>query len=381
MKILFVINDPVFFLSHRLPIARAAYRQGMEVHVATPLEDCVEKIKEEGFSFHSIPLEKHGKSLLGELKLIFSLCSLFLSIKPDLLHLVTIKPILYGGIAAKLTRVPTVVSAVTGLGIIFVGAGWRHRIIRFFVRQIYRLSLSHKNQMVIFQNPDDQAYCVSKKIVSDHKTVVIKGSGVDMQLYAPSLKRSSSTRQKIVLFAGRMLWEKGVGDFVEAARMLRSRQVVARFVLVGLPVSWNKSSVKEEDLLAWHNEGAVEWWGQRDDMLEVFSQASIACLPSAYGEGVPKFLIEAAACGLPIVTTDSPGCREIVKDGANGFLVPVGNAEGLADALKELILNEGLRDAMGQAGRQLAKAEFSEELVVRQTLGVYESLLRMSKAK
>jgi glycosyltransferase involved in cell wall biosynthesis len=240
---------------------------------------------------------------------------------------------------------------------------------------IYRIAFGHKNQAVIFQNPDDRFFCVESAIVAENKTVLIKGSGVDMQHFSPGSPREGVP---LVLLAGRMLWEKGVGDFVEAARLIKGYGVAARFVLVGSSVFWNSSSVGDDQLKDWHEEGVIEWWGQRADMTEVFSQTDVVCLPSTYGEGVPKFLIEAAACGKPIVTTDTPGCREIVQDGVNGILVPVENPKAVAKAIGRLLNDPDLREQMGRRGRAIAVEGFDVERVVRQTLSVYRQLLAES---
>lgn len=372
-KLMFVVNDPAFFLSHRLPIARAAKSQGFDVHVATPHEDCIDLIKKEGFVFHPVTLSKHGTRLFGEFRSFLEIYCLFRRLRPSLVHLVTIKPVLYGGMAARLAGVSAVVSAVTGMGILFVPSGGRNRLLRILAKLAYRIAFGHKNQSVIFQNPDDRDFCVDNALVAKDKTVLIKGSGVDMQLFAP---RSSINEIPLVVLAGRMLWEKGVGDFVEAARLILSRGTAARFVLVGKSVSWNASSVSDEQLNSWHEEGSIEWWGQCQDMPAVFAQTEIACLPSKYGEGVPRFLIEAAACGKAIVTTDTPGCREIVLHNKNGLLVPVGDVQALADAIERLLKDEPLRLKMGGYGRKHATEEFSQEKVIGQTLDTYSHLLQ-----
>jgi len=371
-RILFVVNDPVFFLSHRLPIAREAKELGFDVHVATPHEECVDKIINEGFVFHPVKLSKHGTSLFGELSTFLDIYRLFRRVKPSLVHLVTIKPVLYGGVAARLARVPAVVSAVPGVGILFVSSGGRNRVLRFFAQWAYRISLGHNNQRVIFQNPDDRCLFISNSLVDENNAVLISGSGVDMQKFSPGKTREGLP---VVLLAGRMLWEKGVGNFVDAARIIKRRGPVARFVLVGNSVSWNASSISERQLYSWHDEGVVEWWGPQEDMPKIFAQTTIACLPSTYGEGVPKFLIEAAACGKPIVTTNTPGCREIVQDGANGILVPARDPEAVANAIGRLLDDSELRLQMGRRGRNIAVEGFAVGKVVRQTMAVYQRLL------
>lgn len=369
-RLLFVVNDPVFFLSHRLVIARAARDCGFEVHVATPREDCVDKILAEGFTFHPIPMYKHGISLTGEVRSLGGLYRLFKSLQPDIVHLVTIKPVLYGGVMARLARVPVVVSAVPGRGHLFIAPGLRVCLARFFAKRVYRLALNHPNQRVVFQNPDDQCYFVENGLVDRDRTELIKGSGVDLNEFLPSLTHSEPP---VVLLAGRMLWEKGVGAFVEAARALKSEGIAARFVLVGDAPFWNRSSIPQKTLLAWCEEGVVEWWGERKDMPTVISGATLVCLPS-YSEGLPKVLIEAAACGKPIVATDVPGCREICRHGINGLLVAVKSPSELARAIRTLLLDPDLCSKMGARGRQMAEEEFSAHRVVKETLALYLSL-------
>jgi glycosyltransferase involved in cell wall biosynthesis len=241
------------------------------------------------------------------------------------------------------------------------------------VGHAYRFALGHRNLRVIFQNRDDRQVFVRLRLVEPRQTVLIKGSGVDPAVFAPApVVHPNAT--PLVILASRLLWDKGVGEFVEAARLLRQEQVQARFILVG-NTDPNPSSVPERTLQAWHASGVVEWWGHQARMRDVFAQADIACLPS-YREGLPKVLIEAAASGLPIVTTDVPGCRDICKDGENGLLVPAANAGALADALRSLLHDPARRDVMGRRGRELFLKEFTLDRVVSQTLTVYRDLLK-----
>jgi glycosyltransferase involved in cell wall biosynthesis len=370
---LFVVNDPAFVLSHRLPIARAAKKSGFEVHLATPDEECVVRIEQEGFVFHPIPLSKCGTNILAELRTLLALIRLFRQLQPRLIHLVTIKPVIYGGIAARVAGVPAVVSAITGLGHLFVqNSGGGVSILRSLAQRVYCLALNHMNQRVIFQNPDDMECFVRSRMVSKERSDLIRGSGVDMDLFVPGAEPSG---RPVVLLASRLLWEKGVADFVTAARALSRRGCVARFVLAGGGNKWNPSTVPEDQLRAWQDEGIVEWWGEVDNMPEVMGGATVVCLPSYYGEGIPKVLIEAAACGKPIVTTDTPGCREIVQDGVNGILVPAREPEAVAQAIGRLLDDRELRLQMGRRGRAIAEKEYAVGRVVQQTLAVYQRLL------
>jgi len=370
-RILYVVNDAGFFLSHRLPLAQAAHANGYEVHVATPEDDASKSILSYGYEFHAVPIGRQSMNPLGELKTFLALFRLYKKIRPDIVHQVTIKPVIYGGLAARLTRVTAVVSALTGLGHIFVDHGFKAKMMRWLAKITLRLSMNHSNCVVIFQNPDDLSLFLREGLIRASKTRLIRGSGVDMAEYC-----SANEPQGIpmALLASRMLWNKGVGIFVEAATMLRDR-IHARFVLVGDTDSGNPEAIPDTQLAVWKDEGVVEFWGRRSNMIDVFRQAFVICLPSYYGEGVPKVLIEAAACGRPIVTTDTPGCREIVRHGINGLLVPPRDSGALAGALLQLLKDPELRRRMGRAGREIAAAEFSLEKVVSETLAVYRQLL------
>ncbi len=372
-RILFVVNEAGFFLSHRLPVARAAQAAGYDVHVATPEGKGVEKIKACGLTFHAVPLSRRGTLILDEIGSLVSLFRLYRLLRPHLVHHVTIKPVLYGGIMARLARVPAAVNAVTGLGYLFAARGFKVSLLRKVVMWLYGVALRHPNARAIFQNPDDRDMFVKSGILNTSRAVVIKGSGVDMNQFVPNQQIDNGV--PMVVFASRMLWHKGVGEFVEAARRLRNKATSARFVLVGDTDSGNPTAVSTETLQNWHREGAVEWWGRQEDMPQVLSRSVVVCLPSAYGEGVPKILIEAAACGRAIVTTDAPGCREVVKHGENGLLVPVGDVVALASALEFLINDPVTCRRMGRRGREIAEAEFGIERVVGETLRLYRELL------
>lgn len=370
-RILFVVNDAPFFLSHRLPIATAASAEGYDVHVATPEDSSTAEIREAGFSFHPIGMSRKGTFAWAELKTCMGLLRLYRRLRPDLVHHVTVKPVVYGGVAARLARVPAVVSAFTGLGYLFITRGLRAAILRRTVKTLCQVALAQRNGRVIFQNPEDRDLFLRAGLVSEKGAVLIKGSGVDMAHFTPKPEPAGKV---LIIFASRMLWDKGVGEFVEAARRFGSENRNTRFALVGTPDTGNPTSVSEAQIEAWKKEGAVECWGQRNDMPDVFAQAHIVCLPS-YGEGVPKVLVEAAACARPIVASDVPGCREIVRNGENGLLVPSKNVDALVAALERLILDPALRARMGWCGRRIAETEFSLKQVIEETLAVYRELL------
>jgi len=371
-KLLFTVNDAGFFLSHRLPVAQAASAAGYSVHIATAPGPAVTRIRDLGFFHHPVPLSRRGLNPLAELGAIWSLARLYRRLRPEIIHQVTIKPVLYGGLAARLAGAPAVVSAVTGLGYVFIRRGWRANLLRLAIKTGYRCALRRRGVRVIFQNPDDREIFLSQAMAAAKDSVLIKGSGVDVTRFVPSPEPEDLP---VVVLPARMLWDKGVGEFVEAARLLNKDKPCARFVLVGDTDDGNPTGITAAQLRSWLNEGAVEWWGFRSDMAAVLQQAHIVCLPS-YREGLPKSLIEAAACARPIVSCDVPGCREIARDGENALLVPPRDATALAKALAQLIGDAALRQRFGQRGREIVEAEFSLDRVIDETLGLYAALMR-----
>ena len=293
---------------------------------------------------------------------------------PDLVHHVTSKPVLYGTIAARLANVPAVVNAIPGLGYAFGSGRGARKLLRRVVAIAYRLALRHRHIRVIFQNREQLTQFVEEKLVKDVDAVLIPGSGVDMNLFAPAPRSDHAIPQ--VVLASRMLYAKGVREFVDAARLLKSRGVSARFMLVGEPDPDNPESIPLGILQEWDREGVVTYAGRRDDMPAVLAQTDLFVLPTYYGEGVPKALIEAAASGIAIVTTDWPGCRDVVVNEVNGLLVPVRDVDRLADAMERLLEQPGLRREMGAKGRERAVANFSLPAVSEQTMQIYEDLLR-----
>ena len=373
-RILFVDNDVNSFYAYRIDLALAARDAGFEVHVAAPPGKAAEILRSEGLKYHPIPMTRSGLAPWKEFSTISTLFRLYRRTKPDLVHHLRLKPVLYGGLAAYGARVPAVVGLLTGLGYVFIAESRRALVMRKLVVLSCKVAFRHSNQRIVFQNPDDQGVFIQNKILPAAQTVLIKGSGVDVHTYVPTPEPEGVP---VVVLASRMLRDKGVVEFVEAARELRESGVSARFVLVGDTDPGNPTAVSAEQLQAWADEGVIEWWGHQSDMRKVLSQSNIVCLPSLR-EGVPKVLIEAAACGRAIVTTDAPGCREIVREGENGLLVPVRNSKALADALRLLIESAPLRALMAAKGREIAVEEFSVERVVNETLGVYRELLAAS---
>ena len=371
-SLLFVVNIPRFFVSHRLALARSAREAGFQVAVASSADDreSVARIAAAGLPFHPLPLSQHGANPLAELRTLLALRKLYRQLQPDLLHHVSIKPVLYGSLAAKLSGRRAVVNAMSGLGYVFVGAGIKARLLRLALRPALGLALAGKRSRTVFQNPDDMRLFVERGLVDERQARLIRGSGVDATVFRPAPESESGL--PIVLYAGRLLWQKGIGEFVEAARRLRGK---ARFRVVGYEEPSSPLNVPAAQLQNWHDEGLIEWLGKRDDMPAVYAQSRIVCLPSTYGEGVPKVLIEAAACARACVTTDTPGCREIVQDGVNGLLTPPGDADALVVALESLLADASMCERMGAAGRQIALAGFTVQRVNQATIALYRELL------
>lgn len=370
-RLLFVVNNPAFFLSHRLPLALAARQAGYDVHVATMAGDSVSQIEAHGLTHHVIPMTRSGKHPVQELRTVWALYRLFRRLRPDVVHLVTIKPVLYGGIAARVTGVPAMVSAISGLGFVFVAKGAKAALVRKIVAMLYRLALGHRNSRIVFQNGNDRDVLHDLGAVRDAQVIMIRGSGVNLSDYAAVAEPAPPV---VALMVARLLRDKGVLEFVEAARILRREQVDVRMRLVGGIDPGNPASVTQADVDAWQQEGIIEALGERRDIAALYAASHIAVLPS-YREGLPRSLIEAAACGRAVVTTDVPGCRDAIEPDQTGLLVPSHDAVALAAAIGRLARDSALRQQMGQAGRVLAEREFDIDDVCRKHLDIYRTLL------
>ncbi|MEQ9566788.1 MAG: glycosyltransferase family 4 protein [Pseudomonadales bacterium] len=366
--ILYVVNDSGFFVSHRLVLAQAARAAGYRVTIAAGPGGAEDEIVAAGFEYRALPINRGAVKPLGELRLILAIAALYRSVRPDLVHLVTIKPALYGGILARLLRVPAVVVAVTGMGYLFTGE--RRSFIRRAAEYLYRSALLHTNGRVILQNEADWQVLVELRALREGCGVLVPGSGVDLSVFSPCPLPPGAP---IVLLPARMLWDKGIGEFVEAARIIQARGIDARFVLVGPSDPDNPSAIGTNQLDAWQCDGVVEWWGMRKDMPAVMASASLVVLPS-YREGMPKALLEAAAAGRAIVTTDVPGCRDVVEPGENGEMVPARDARALADAIYSLLSNRDQLERLGRRSRVIAENRFGVADIVAAHMAIYNEL-------
>jgi glycosyltransferase involved in cell wall biosynthesis len=371
-KLIYFVAVDWFFCSHFIDRAKAAQRAGFDVVVLTSIDRHRAEIESAGFRVIELRIDRKSLSLISAFQTIAKLMHIFRDERPDILHQVAIKPILLGGFAARITKIGKVVNAVVGGGYAFTSRSPLMLLLRPFIKLALGLLLNPPNSRVIFENKDDITSFVSARSVRPEAAVLIRGAGINIDFYSPRLSANDIPR---VIVPARLLWDKGLGEFVDAARLLRSKGVVARFAVVGGEDVGNRASIPSAVLEQWRTDGDVELWGFRSNMPEVFAEADIVCLPS-YREGLPKALLEGMAAGLPCVTTDVPGCREAVRDGENGLLVPPRDHEALAKALDRLIQDSELRTQMGIRGRNMAITEFATEIVCHQTLQVYEDLLQ-----
>lgn len=369
--LLFVVNRARWFLSHRLPIADRAQHEGFSVHVATPESEFTADIVQRGFQWHRIRLSRGGRNPLAELQTFSDLIALYRRLRPDVVHHVTMKPVLYGTMAARMTGVRAVVNGMTGLGHLFLGTTLSDQLLRRIVGVGFRLAVRHRNMRVLVQNPDDLDLLITIGWLKRRETVLM-ASGVDTDVFYPRDRAENGV--PAVLFPARMVRTKGLVEFIEAVKRLRAKDVRARFVLAGSPDPQNPASVSEDELRTWARDAEIDYLGERSDMPELFRAADIVCLPS-HREGMPKVLLEAAASGVAIVTTETAGCRDVVSHGVNGLLVPVGDVDELASALERLINDREMRTSMGRRGRERAVEEFSSRQLAERTLAIYRALL------
>lgn len=367
-RILYIVNNPAFFVSHRLPIARAMIARGHEVCVASPLGDGVQVLRDAGVRHRPFTLDRGSRSIRKELRALLSLGRVFAAERPDLVHTVTIKPVLYGGWWARVLSVRAEVVAVSGLGWVFLADGLKARIRRSVVQAGYRFVFAHPHARVIVQNQADRSALVNARCLNEAQARLIAGSGVDTVHFA---ERPFPEGVPLVLMASRLLVDKGVREFLQSARRLRGQ---ARFVLVGDVDPANPAALARAEVDAAVAAGDLEWWGHRSDMPQVLALASVVVLPS-YREGLPKVLLEAGAVGRPVVTTDVPGCRDAVLPEKTGVLVSARDSSSLAEGISRLLNDPSLMRRMGAAGRKHVVAHHSIEQIVAQTLAVYGELL------
>jgi glycosyltransferase involved in cell wall biosynthesis len=370
-KVILVANTDWYLYNFRLELSTSLRALGYDVVLVSPPGEYSARLGEAGFRWLPWQVGRQTVSPAGELGAVVQLAKIYRQEKPDLVHHFTIKPVLYGSLAARVAGVPSVVNAITGLGYVFLRSELKARLLRRVVKLLYPVALGSSRHAAIFENDNDRQFFITEGLVRASRTWLVEGAGVNAEFFSPLPEPDGPP---VIVLPARLLWDKGVGEFVAAARLLM-KNGSARLALVGLPDPGNPAHIPAETLQSWVDEGVVEWWGWQHDMREVYAKSHIIALPS-YGEGVPTALLEAAACARPIVTTDVSGCREVVRDGVNGFLVPVKQVEPLAEALERLAVDGDLRRRMGSAGRELILSKYTSTRINRETEAVYRSLLK-----
>ena len=377
-RLLFVVNVDWFFKSHRLPIALKAIEQGYEVHLACLDTGDFAELSQLGIHCHYIEFSRSGANPARELAAMRQLYQVLKDVNADIVHTVTIKPALYVGLLSKLVHIPALVFAISGLGLMFSSDG--HTVKRTLIKWLYRLALSHKNKTIIFQNPSDKQQLLSVLKEPDDVAQMIKGSGADLTEFdyvkEPIVEEEAGICSPVrVAMAARLLKDKGVYDFVEAAKRLSSKpHVNIQFVLIGGPDPDNPTSVSMGEFEAWQQASFIEVVGPSNEVEKHFANSHIVVLPSYYGEGLPKVLIEAAAIGRAVITTDNPGCKEAVIENETALIVPARDIDALTQAIESLAKDHHKRRLMGKRGRALAEAEFDVNKVAERHIKIYEEL-------
>jgi len=364
VKLALVASTSWSHYNSRLTLARALRDRGHEVVFLSPRDAHSDRLLEAGFPWKELDLLPRGRSILREPPLIISLAAVLNREHPDVLQNFTPKGVIYGSLAARLVKIPTLVNTITGRGRVFSVAADPY--LRWLVTLLYRIALRHGT--VVFQNRDDQQFFTGLGIVDKGRSRLIPGSGVDDEKFLPKPEPDGPI---VVMLPSRLVEEKGIRDFVAAARILRAREPNVLCVLVGRPEQDQPTAIPIHDITSWVEGGLVEWWGWYDRMDQIFPRAHIVCLPTYYMEGLPKSLLEAGACGRPVIATDVPGCRDFVQDGVNGLLVPPRDPRRLADAIERLARDSNLRATMGAKGRENVSREYSAARIIPAYFEIY----------
>ena len=371
-RIALFANTDWYLWNFRRSLALALRDAGHDVLLLSPDGAYGEKLRALGLRWQPLPMDRRSLNPLRELSLLLHLVRLFRRERPGLVHGFTIKCAVYGSLAARIAGVPARVNAVAGMGYVFTSEDTKARILRPIVRTLMRLALGGRNARLILQNPDDVALFEHAGLVAPERIRLILGSGVDCARFSPDPARIPGERMRVLLPA-RLLRDKGLAEFAEAARLLRERNIPVDMLLAGDPDPGNPAAVAEAEVRAWAEAGILEWLGHVDDMPALLRSVDVVALPS-YREGLPKGLIEAAACGCALVATDVPGCREVVEHGIDGLRVPVRDGVALADAIERVARDPDLRAKLGKAARRKAMERFDERIVIARTLDVYREL-------
>jgi glycosyltransferase involved in cell wall biosynthesis len=371
-KLLIVCNVDWFFISHRIGIAKQAVLEGYDVYVAAEDTGRADEIREVGAKFINLSFSRSGTNILEEFKVLAAFNKLYKNLKPDIVHHITLKPVIYGSLVAKFRNIKGVVNAIAGLGYNFTGD--RKGLLFSVLIKLMKYGFDRENVSVIFQNKSDHNDLKSTGVLSQkNKIFYTKGSGTDLNQY--QFSDLPSNERINILFPTRMLWDKGVKELKSASEILKEKyKDKITFLLAGLADDGNKMGVTSEYLNAWSDGNYVNWIGYQKDMPKIFANSEIVVLPSYYREGIPKSLIEACAIGRPIVTTNSIGCEECVEDGYNGFKIEPRSAQQLAEAIEKLILSRSLREDFGKNSRLKAEKEFDVNEVINIHMNIYKQL-------
>jgi glycosyltransferase involved in cell wall biosynthesis len=376
VKVLFFANTDWYLYNFRLPLAKFLRERGLDVVMLSPSGSYGPLLRQAGFRWIGLDMNRRSLNPARELALIRRISAVYAAEMPDLVHHFTIKCVVYGSLIARWNGIRNHVNAVTGMGYVFSDDGYKARLLRPVVRNLIKAALGGEGSRLILQNKDDVAAFVAADLASEHRTHLIMGSGVDTSRFRP-LNGSDERRVMRVLLASRLLWDKGIREYIEAANLLKAQKLAVEFLLAGSPDPGNPGSVPPSQLQKWQKSGAVHYLGHVSDMPRLLADIDVAVLPS-YREGVPRSLLEAAACGLPIVTTDVPGCREVVTHGVNGLLIPPRDPHALAAAIQRLYEQPAERARMGRAGRETVLNDFDQRIVFEKTFAVYTDLLSNS---
>lgn len=372
-KILFIVSEDWYFVSHRFHLAKTAILNGYHVTLLTNIDKCKALIEENGIDVIPWSLKRNSYNPLQEIRSIFQVVKAIKQVRPSLIHSVAIKPILYSGIASHITSLKSRVFAFAGLGYIFTSNKLLAKIFRIPVVLLIKLLLKNDYSSLILQNQDDITNLLQLNMIREDSISLIPGSGVDTNLFFPTNDQEELT--PIVMLPARLLWDKGINDFVLAVKILKKKNINARFVLVGQSDPHNPASIPDSQIAEWVKNNIIEYWGYKKNMHEILNKASIVCLPS-YREGFPKVLLEAASCAKPIVTTDVPGCRQAIENNFSGLLVPVNDPTALALSIEKLIKDTQLCKLMGERGMHRVKRELSQEIISNQTISLWERILK-----
>ncbi len=374
-KLLFNLTEDWFFCSHFLDRALAAKKAGYSIFVLSRQSLNKDRLKNYGLQFISVPFNRKSTNPFYEFYVLIRIILIYKRVRPDIVHHVALKPVIYGSIAARICRIKSVINAPVGMGYVFTSNNIKARILRPLLKILFKFLINshngiNKRNKVIFENNDDLNYFINLKAVDPKNACIIQGAGVKIK---QNFKPQKNKKIPTIALVARMLKDKGINEFVEASKIVNREKILGNFLLVGDIDPGNPSSLKRQTLAKWNDDKIIEWVGWVDNVGEILKNTDILCLPS-YREGLPKALIEGAAYGLPIVTTNTVGCKDVVEDGVNGFLVPIKNVDQLSKRILELIKSKDLRNKMGMASFNIASRKFSSEIINSQTLDVYNEM-------